>query len=242
MHERRNFILVLLLAGSLIWAVVAWVFLDMGTVALVQRVASILLAVAAAAWLVYGLLIEDKLPDYLTEIVGTIYYEADGLSFMPMIRSKGGHAELCVYYQNRFEGPVQAIVHMRPVQDFEIKPGWRDVHFAFKADGGDFGAIHQPMTVPQGLRGEVIDFHLASATYYPRGQGSKLRTNAGIPCGSLHVDWGGAAFKTGVHEVSGEIELIRPAQIHLSMPESEAATCPAADTWRQERLHAGNVA
>ena len=37
------------------------------------------------------------------------------------------------------------------------QPGMRDVHFAFTAQGGDFGVIHQPIAVPPHLQGEVID-------------------------------------------------------------------------------------
>ena len=53
------------------------------------------------------------------------------------------------------------------------------------------------------------------------------------------MDWGGAAFKSGVHEVSGEIELIRPVQLHLALPNVESDSIPHGDTWRQEQIHAG---
>ncbi|MHC4447510.1 MAG: hypothetical protein ACYSXF_07005, partial [Planctomycetota bacterium] len=225
MHEKRNFIVVLLLIVSVVWAIVVWFVIDDAPMRLAQRVASPALIVVFGGWLVYALRFEDKLPDHLGGILGGgIYYEADGLSFMPTVRVNEGQAELSVYYQNRFENPVQAVVHLRPPEDsFIIRPGVRDVHFAFKASGGDFGVIHQPIAVPQHLQGEVINVQLAASTFYPRAHGARVRKQVGIPCGTLLVDWGGAAFRIGVHEVSGEIELVNPATLHLPMPKNVAA-------------------
>jgi hypothetical protein len=201
-----------------------------------------MLVVAPGVWLVIALFFEDKLPNHLKTMVGDLYYEADGLSFMPMVRVVNDHAELCVYYQNRFENPVQAVVHLRPPDDsFIIRPGMRDVHFAFKADGGDFGVIHQPIAVPRHLQGEVLDIKLAAASWYPRSHGSCLIRRKGMPCGTLLVDWGGAAFKTGVHEVSGEIDLKNPRSLHLCMPEQVQEHPAGSETWRQEQLAAGAV-
>jgi hypothetical protein len=245
MREKRNFVLVLMVIVSVVWAVLVWFVLKPESVPLlwVQRWFSVLLGLSAAVWLAYGLLLADRLPNYLSRVVGEVYYEADGLSFLPTIRVVQEQAELCVYYQNRHENPVNAIVHLRPIDDsFEIKPGWRDVHFAFRADGGDFGLIHQPITVPEHLRGEVLEFHLGAATYYHRGHGARHRKQAGLPCGTLLVDWAGAAFRTGVHEVSGEIELIRPTIVHLALPRIPLPQIDPRRTWRQEQIHAGSAA
>src|SRR5688572_1610519 len=214
MHEKRNFVMVLLLIGSIVWGVIAWLILDSESSWLItQRTASLLLMVSLAGWLFYAIRIEDKLPDHLRSVIGEFYYEADGLSFMPMIRVRpgGGQAELCVYYQNRYENPVEAIIHLRPPEDsFVIRPGMRDVHFAFRASGGDFGVIHQPIAVPRHLQGEVVEVKMAASSWYPRSHGTRLRKRAGIPCGTLPVDWVGNALKIGVHEVSGEIPLTNP--------------------------------
>lgn len=246
MHEKRNFVLVLSLIAAIIWTTVAWVWLDKEQ-ALVfpQRIVSLLAIVAIACWLFYAMTFEDKLPDHLRQLVGEFYYEADGLSFMPIIRVRQGQAELCVYYQNRYEGPAEAIVHLRPPppgESFEIQPGTRDVHFAFRAGGGDFGVIHQPIAVPRHLQGQVIELKLAASSWYPRGKGARLRRRAGIPCGTLHVDWAGNALKAGVHEVSGEIPLTNPATLHFTLPENSKTHVTHASVWRQEQLAAGTVA
>ena len=60
-----------------------------------------------------------------------------------------------------------------------------------------------------------------------------------MPCGSLHVDWGGAAFKSGVHEASGELDLIKPVTLHLSMPAGVRVEAQEQELWKQEQLVAG---
>ena len=238
MHEKRNFVLVIALIVSVVWAVIASFLLGPDAVLrLPQRIASIAAVVGCAVWLVYALKVEDKLPNHLKETIGGMYYEADGICFMPIIRASGDQAELSLYYQNRFENPAEAIVHLRPPADsFVIRPGARDIHIAFRVDGGDFGVIHQPIAVPSHLQGQVVDVELAAGSYYPRSHGARWRREPGMPCGSLLVDWGGAAFKTGVHEGSGEIELISPVTLHLSMPSGVRTEPHERDMWTQTVL------
>lgn len=241
MHETRNFVMILLLVVGVVWGVISWFVLGGDApLLLFQRLTSILLLLSMGVWLVYALQFEDKLPDHLSEIVGGVYYEADGLDFMPKVLSNDGRAELCVYYQNRYENPANMIVHLRPPQDsFIIRPGVRDVHFAFKAGGGDFGVIRQPIAVPEHLQGEVIEVQLGAASFYPRSQGARLRRHPGLRCGTMIVDWSGSAFKTGVHEVSGEIDLQHPTRMHLSMPSGVAAFVTGSEAWRQECIDQG---
>ncbi|UCD76480.1 MAG: hypothetical protein JSV91_06055 [Phycisphaerales bacterium] len=241
MHEKRNFILILLLLAAAAWAFTAFFVMPPDVWGAVwQKLISVVVVLGLGAWLVYALRIEDKLPNHLEERVGGVYYGADGLCFMPTIRVVDNQAQLSVYYQNRYENPAQAIVHIRPPEDsFIIRPGLHDVHFAFRAGGGDFGVIHQPIAVPEHLQGEVIEVQLAAVSYYPRSKGARLLKHAGIPCGSLLVDWGGSAFKTGVHEVSGEVQLENPITLRLAMPKSVNSFVTDAETWKQECIASG---
>lgn len=241
MHEKRNFILILLLLVAAALAFVSWFVISKNApFALGYRIISLAATLGIGAWLAYALTVEDKLPNHLGERVGEVYYGADGLCFMPTIRVVDQQAQLSVYYQNRYENPAQAIVHIRPPDDsFIIRPGMRDVHFTFRAGGGDFGVIHQPIAVPEHLQGEVIEVQLAAVSYYPRSRGARLLKHAGIPCGSLLVDWGGSAFKTGVHEVSGEVHLENPATLRLAMPKNVNSFVTDAETWKQECIAAG---
>ena len=241
MYEKRNFIMILLLLGSGIWAFYAWLFMAEDVMLLgVQRWFATLLCAALGIWLVYALKFEDKMPDYLAQAVGDVYYDVDGMSFMPIVRVQNKRAELCLYYQNRFDEPSETIVHLRPPPNsLVIRPGSTDVHFAFHTGGGDFGMIHQPFAVPEHLQGEVIELELCAAVRFPRGHGSCLRNHDGLSCGSFSVDWGGSALKVGVHEVSDEIELRNPAIIHLSMPRDVAREVDPRDHWRQEQINPG---
>jgi hypothetical protein len=245
MHEKRNFVLILLLVAAIGWATYAWVFHPEHATLMSQRIASLATIVGLGAWLFYALKIQDKLPDHLLEVVGPRYYEADGLSFMLMIRVANRQAELRVYYQNRYENPVETIIHLRPPppgESFVIRPGVRDVHFAFKAGGGDFGVIHQPIAVPHNVQGDAIEVKMAAASWYPRSHGQRWRRKAGLPCGSLRVDWAGNPLKIGVQEVGGDIPLTNPVTLHLAMPKDVKTEPPAAGLWRQERLVAGTEA
>jgi hypothetical protein len=240
MHETRNFVLVVTLIAAVIWTVCAWLlFPETAPFLTAQKYGGPVVILALSAWLFYALVLEDKLPDHLKEKVGPMYFEADGLSFKPTIRVNGDQAELCIYYQNRYENPVEAIVHLRPRGAcFVVREGMTDINFAFRAGGGDFGVIHQPIAVPRELQGESASMYLAAATYYPRSHGACWRRKPGLPCGEIPADWSGSAFKSGVHEGSSEMELANPATINLAMPTGVIDELPQESLWRQERIEA----
>lgn len=245
MHETRNFFIIVLLIIASLWGLAAWFvmadpFGSAGGEVWAQRITATAAAVILAALTWYALRVEDKLPDHLGDTVGPVYFEADGLSFMPAVRVReDGQAELQVYYQNRYENYCLAIVHLRPPRDgFIVRPGAHDLHFVFKADGGEFGVLHQPIAVPIHLRGEVIEVELAAATRFPRSHGVVLRKHEGLPCGSLTVDWD-QAFRVGVHEVSSELELVDPCTLHLSMPSEATEVMAGPGIWKHEILQPG---
>ena len=241
MHETRNFLLILALVAAAAWAVVAWIILSPEATMLgVQRIAAPLLLLLIAGRLGYALCCEDRLDDLLAREVGAVYYEADGVSFLPTIRQHGRRAELCVYYQNRHENPAQMVVHLRLMEHgYLIRPGCTDVHLAFRVGGGDFGVVRQPIAVPRDLQGQIVHIELAAATHYPRSHGACWRRKGGLPVGNLQVDWGGAAFRTGIHEVSGEIQLTDPIIMHLTLPEGAASEATKTSDWRQECVSVG---
>lgn len=245
MHETRNFVLVILLVAAVVWALSAWIFFDPETARWLafQRGASLLVITGSGAWLWYALKFEDRLPDHLRNVVGAYYYEADGLSFMPVVRVRDRQAELCIYYQNRYENPVDAIIHFRlrrPADHVIMDEGFEDIHFAFRASGGDFGMIHQAIAVPQRLQGQVVTLLMAAATYYPRSRGACWRRTPGRPCGTVLVDWNASVLKSDVYEGVSEMDLIDPVQIHLPMPLDVSQQLEAQRVvWRQEQLIAG---
>lgn len=247
MHEKRNLLFILALCASVAWAFYAWLVLadPFGSAPAfiwAQRFAATALILVLGWRVYYALNVEDTHPDKLAEMVGPMYFDVDGLSFMPIMRvNENGEGELCIYYQNRFENYCNAVIHLRPPDgSLTIKPGVRDVHIAFRADGGDFGVIHQPVAIPENIQGDLIDVQLAAVSRFPRAHGRRLRSNEGRPCGSFVVDWE-QAFKIGVHEVSGEIELVNSTILHLALPRDVKTRIRSADLWKQEQLMAGEV-
>ncbi len=236
MHDKRNFVLVLLLAAVFVWTGWSWFYSDADGITFMKAVSTAML-VFVSAWLIYALAIEDALPNTLAGLIGEHYFEADGVCIFPVIRTYDSGAELQIYYQNRFENSASVIVHLHPTQDsFVVVPGATDVHIAFIAGGGDVGIIHQPISVPNQLRGEVVEVQMVTVSYYPHSHGARLRSGEGIPCGKMSVDWAGNAMRVGPHEVDGSIELIEPKTLHLAMPKANYSDQSSTRTWRQEIL------
>lgn len=231
MHERRNFVVTLLFIAALAWGLYVWLALfvfpalpEPAPSLLAHRIGSLVLAFGFGAVLVYAYRYEDKLPDELARRTMGVYYERDGLCFAPMVRvveSAGGppQAEISLYYQNRFDNPCEAVIHLRPSQcSMYSHQGARDVHFAFTVQPGAHGVIHQPVAVPHECQGESVEVELAAAVRWPRGHGDCLRSRIGRPCGTFDVDWA-LAFRQSRHELGGEIELRDPVRIRLTMPD-----------------------
>lgn len=236
MHEKRNFLLVILMTAGFFWTAWAWIYSDTQGVSFV-KIASTLITLLLGGWLTYALTMEDKLPNTLLDYVGSQYFEADGVCVFPVIRTSEVGPELSIYYQNRFENPASVIVHLRPTSEsFVVVPNATDVHIAFIVAGGDVGIIHQPIQVPTHLQGEIVELHMVAVSYYPRSHGTKLRSQEGRPSGSMNVDWAGNAMRTGAHEVDGTIELKQPVTLHLAMPRDCSKQSSRIRTWRQEIL------
>lgn len=237
MHEKRNFVLVLLGTLCLLWAIWAWTMSGQQGLT-VSRIASPLCTIAIAAFLIFAFNVEDQLPDQLSEIVGPHYFEADGICLFPLVRVAVDGPELSIYYQNRFENPASVIVHLRPAQEsFTVVPNASDVHIAFTVGGGDVGVLHQPITIPDSLRGEIVNVQMVGVSHYPRSHGARWRRHEGRPCGNMDVDWVGNAMRIGAHEVDGTIELTQPVTLHLAMPKNIECEEPRNTSCRQEKLN-----
>ena len=232
MHESRNMVVIILLIAAIIWGFAVWIVIP-GTLpsvevpaAIVQKIASIVLAIVCGIFLVWSFKYEDRLEDDLSKVNFGQYFEQDGLCFLPMVRvqprGEKFQAEVSLYYQNRFSGPCEAVIHLRPpAGSFFSHNGKRDVHFAFTCQPGAYGVIHQPVAVSHEFQGLPVRVLLAAAVRYPRGHGERLRSHAGQSCGTFDVDWA-LAFRQGEHELSGEIDLKDPADINLVLPDNVA--------------------
>lgn len=232
MHERRDTAIIVLFCLAATWALFSWLIAPdyvkglPPSVSFHQTLSSAVTLILLAA-LIYFLKVQDKLPDRLSRLTAGHYLEQDGLCFMPLVRVRQdgrGHniAEISLYYQNRFGGECEAVIHMRPKdRAFFSHRGAADVHFAFRCDGGGFGVVHQPVAVRTECQGEAVEVLVAAAVRYPKTHGSVLRSRKGEPCGTFSVDWE-QAYRQSKHELGGEIDLHDPTLLHLAMPEGVA--------------------
>ncbi len=239
MRESRNAILVVIMLITGIWAAWAWLpkppDMAASTIWTHKGIATFLFLVASF-YLFWSLRFEDRLPDHLAEHTGGIYYERNGLCLMPVMRKEGDRAYLCIYYQNRYDSPVEAIVHLRPPENsIQHRPDASDIHFAFICPGGGVGLIQQPVAVHPKLQGQIVDVKLAAAVNYRHNRGQLLRSHTGLHCGTFNVDWG-INFRTGFHELSGEIELHDPATVHLPIPREVSNRITSNEQWKQETI------
>lgn len=235
MREVRNLVVVALLFASFCW--VFWAYFWSAHIGANWWVHFSLALAALAGFgglLAWGMLFEDRLPDLLRNYTGGIYYEQDGLCFMPVVRKRGEQAFIYVYFENRFDSQCNAIVHLRaPENTIQHRPDARDMHFAFVCPPGAVGVIHQPVAVHPRLQGQTVDVLMAAAVDYPQGRGAKVRSHRGMPCGTFEVDWG-EKFRTGLHELSGEIKLMSPVTLHLPIPSGVTNRIRREQQWRQE--------
>ncbi len=235
MREKRNAVLVVFIFGFFAWGFWAWLMADPATSGLMHhRIFSTVFFLLAGMGLCWALCFEDKLPDTLGKYAGGIYYEQNGLCFIPVMRKEGGQAFIQVYFENRYENDCNAIIHLRPPPEaIQHRPDASDVHFSFSCPGGGVGVIQQAVAVHPRLQGTVVDVQLAAAVNYPHSQGDQLRSRKGLPCGTFNVDWG-ENFRTGSHELSGEIELAHPVTIHLPVPHDVTNRIRREQQWRQK--------
>lgn len=237
-REIRNALLVVLLVACLLLGVYALEWGGENRASLLISAAVGLLACSVA--LVWSLFFQDKLPDTLAELTGGLYYERDGVCFMPVVRKKANQAYVCIFYENRYGNTANAIVHLRPPpESIQHRPDARDIHFAFAVPGGAVGVIRQPVAVHPRLQGQTVQVQLAAAVNFPHNKGDKLRSHTGMPCGTFHVDWG-ENFRTGLHELSGEIELLSPVSLNLPIPTDVTNRIRRGMQWEQQTLSAAD--
>ncbi|MCB9845967.1 MAG: hypothetical protein H6811_08290 [Phycisphaeraceae bacterium] len=229
MHERRNLVVFTLLFAALLWGLVAWLVApdylkELPPSVGWHKAASLVALCAFGVFAAYVSWVEDKLPEQLMGRTGGRAFEQDGLLFMPMIRvaeveGRPNHCELSVYYENRFSGDCEAVIHLRPDDAaFFSHHGAREVHFGFRCPGGAFGVVHQPIAIRRKLQGMPVRVQVAAAVRYPKTHGQKLRSRRGQPCGTFDVDWA-LAYRQSSHELGGEIKLADPATLSLVLPD-----------------------
>lgn len=238
MRETRNAILVVLAFAFFAWAFWAWFMFRPDppdpTAQSTQRIISTTLFILTTIFVVRYIFFEDKLPDNLAQYAGGIYYESNGLCFIPVMRKSGKQAYIHLFFENRYENECNVIVHMKPPpESIQHRPDATDIHFSFSVPGGGVGVVKQPVAVHPKLQGSVVDVQVAAAVNYPHSHGAKLRSHEGLPCGTFDVDWG-ESFRIGARELFGDIELKNPITVHLPIPRDVTNVSRKGQQWELE--------
>jgi hypothetical protein len=238
LHEARNTAATLLLVAAILWAFFVWLAAPAMEIAIpgsiAQKAASLLAVALLGGFVIYTLSTDDPLDDPLARATAGHYFERDGLCFMPLTRvvqsPDGPQAEISLYYQSRYDGVCEAVVHLRsPTGSLLAPDGDGAVRFIFRCEPGVFGVIHQPIGIPPDRQGTTVEADLGAAVRWPRGHGEQLRSREGAPCGRLNIDWNRVYGEHGP-EVGSTIELKRPARIHLALPENVRARVEHAES------------
>lgn len=239
MHERRNAVVIVLFCVAMAWGLLVWLWGPDHWQGMVPSLRfhqwlTLGIVLLLGAFLVYAYKFQEKLPDNLGQMTMGRYYELDGLCFVPMMRvnASGDRAELSLYYQTRFEGLCEAVIHVSPHDGaFFSHNGALAVHFTFQCERGAFGVIHQPVGIKEQYQGKRVALQMAAAVRWVRERGEQLRSKQGMPCGTFNVDWG-RAYAQSAHELSTDIKLKNPVRLELLMPENVKA-----DITRSEYVH-----
>jgi hypothetical protein len=131
----------------------------------------------------------DREPDFLRGAFGSSYYEQGGFGFRPgfEFNPTAGVFEYVVYCQNRFSGPVKAVV----VLDDELNEQLRFFPKRLHVDcpGGAFAVAHVPLSIPADASGRLTQADVFCDVDYPNGRGRELRFRQGgavqLPLGKV---------------------------------------------------------
>jgi hypothetical protein len=136
--------------------------------------------------------VPDDARDFLLEQFGNIGLDRNGFTFVIVPQTARGMLFLDMYFQNRFEGPCAADVHLRPFRS----ESHMLVEFHVSCGPGAFGIMHLPVAVPRELQGQQQEFEVGANVSYPQGRGRMLRARR---CATLTI---GADFKNVVGELA----------------------------------------
>ncbi len=111
---------------------------------------------------------------------GKPYFDRQGFCFDIRGAVEDGYAVLEIHFQNRFSGPCQAKVMLRPSVRYLFRPQWRPPPVFINCEGGAFGVAHVCVDVPKKFQGKNFSFEIFGATNYPQGRGEQLRFSDAI--------------------------------------------------------------
>lgn len=169
----------------------------------------------------------DLAPDYLYATVGE-YFNRAGFCFGFNARELEGVCYIDAYFQNQHERPCLGRIAIRPAKGFFLTRARIDaITFEARCEGGAFGFVSVPVSIPRELQGKKQSFEVGASVEYPEGRGRMLRFRDGI---SLRTNTEfGKGFETAVTLVGalgGTIIWTRPAKVTVLLPGGTAEEIP----------------
>jgi len=164
----------------------------------------------------------DLAPDFLAQLSAN-FFEQDGFAFVVGTEVLEGVGYLCVWFQNRYERPCEAMVLVRTSERW-LAPQRHlpDAKVSLTCQPGAFGKALVPWPLPLELQGRKVLLDVMARRKYPRGRGKLLRRRTGLRVGSAPQSAISDALK--VLGVLGGCHGGRAARTEIQLPRDVATT------------------
>ena len=219
------------LAASLFWLIepiqgASWIWIG--------RIGCSFVVVVSAAVLIWAKTRKSKAPDFLMEVCSS-YFERNGFCFAIVPQVVGGHCQLSIYYQNRYERQCEGLVWIVPTNvAFKDVSSLPKFELKIRFTGGEFGRMFCVCNLPLVFKGESILWNVAAKSKYPNGRGQLLRLRDGLRVGTEAKISAGRELLRFVGAL-GHFHSETPARITIQFPE-EVFTGNHIGAWEQETI------
>lgn len=182
--------------------------------------ASGLILLPAIGLLVWADFRRDLAPDLLRRRVKR-YFEQDGFCFAVLPAMVDGSFAWRIFFQNRYERPVKAVVAFQPATRFVGfgRADMPEVRVEIDCEGGSFGLADVPYEIPQAFQGKKQKFELIAFSQFPQGKGRMLRFRDGLKVGKHHKSVADTAV-TLLSATALHVHFKNPATFGVRLPEN----------------------
>jgi hypothetical protein len=238
-HIVREFLkvaCVLILGAAVIIAAIAWADDRPNATTWMFRWGPIPFALAALFGFLKIHFAADLVPDFLYRECGT-YFDRAGLCFVVFASEMDGVCFLNALFQNRYEGACEGTIVLRHSKGLFGRREFDTIAFRVDCDGGAFGIVGSPISVPAHLQGKTVSFEVGASAIYPSGKGRQLRFRDGIVL-RADAQFNDVFSKTAtiVGALGGAIIISSPAKAKLRLPINVTEYPPEEIESRQEIL------
>lgn len=188
------------------------------------------LVMAGVCWLFYRASRRpDPLPNPLREIAAK-YFERKGLCFAPVLETSGDSCQMSVYFQNRYESHVSAMIEVLPPR----RTFWFGRHdlptvvSAVECPGGAFGAMRVPFPIPKQYQGRQMRFDIAADVKYRARKGKLLHVREGTRVDAIGQtrQWSALLFLFAGVGLVPVLCMMRSAGVRLQLPKGVFEALP----------------